>query len=94
MEAICVAQFKAKNGRIADLIEALKMLIPPTLNEPGCLQYELCYELPHNSEPEDMWDVCLIERWRTVDDFQRHCDASYIKCFFMSLQSIMLKNIM
>lgn len=82
MEIVCIAQFKAIKNKKSDLIGALEQLVSPTKNEPGCLQYELCSELEYNVPSDEMWDICLVEKWRSLEDFHLHCDSTYIKEFF------------
>ena len=40
-QVVCVAEFRALEGKTEELIEALHSLIDPTHKEPGCLRYEL-----------------------------------------------------
>ncbi|MEN3262973.1 putative quinol monooxygenase [Sodalis endosymbiont of Spalangia cameroni] len=78
----CVARFLAKKGFKDNLVRELVSLIPETTNEPGCLQYELTEEINYVGSDGSCWDVCLIERWRSREDFDTHCQKSYIKNFF------------
>ena len=78
-EIHCIARFLAKDGCKDILIKELKLLIPETISESGCLQYELTEEISYIDKP---WDVCLIERWVSLEDFDAHCNMSYIRHFF------------
>jgi quinol monooxygenase YgiN len=81
-EIYCTARFLAKDGCKQLLIKELKLLIPETISENGCLHYELTEEIVYTGSFGDSWDVCLIERWRSREDFDAHCNMSYIKHFF------------
>lgn len=81
-EIYCTARFLAKDGCKLSLINELKLLIPETISESGCVHYELTEEIAYIGAFGDVWDVCLIERWRSRDDFDAHCNMSYIKHFF------------
>ncbi|HEF0976280.1 TPA: antibiotic biosynthesis monooxygenase [Escherichia coli] len=79
---VCVARYKAKKERLNDLILALQELTPPTRQEAGCLQYDLCHEPEYKEAAGDIWDVCFIEKWKSILDFELHCNKPYIKSFF------------
>ncbi|MDL4916056.1 MAG: putative quinol monooxygenase [Enterobacterales bacterium endosymbiont of Blomia tropicalis] len=81
-EIYCTARFLAKNGFKDNLVNALASLIPETTNEAGCLQYELTEEITYSGSDGVCWDICLIERWYSREDFEAHCNKSYIKHFF------------
>lgn len=78
----CVARFLAKSGKVDELIESLKKLIPDTLSEDGCIGYELTQEIQYSGSHGEKWDVCLIEKWKSREDFDLHCASSYITQFF------------
>ena len=40
-QVVCVAEFRAKEGKTDELIAALHVLMKPTHAEPGCIRYEL-----------------------------------------------------
>ena len=75
-QVVCVAEFRALEGRTDDLIAALHSLIQPTLREPGRLRYEL------NQRVDDPRRVTFIEKWKDQDSFDKHCQMPYIKHFF------------
>lgn len=75
-KVVCVAEFFAKEGKAGELIEALHVLMKPTLAEPGCLRYEL------NQRADDPCGITFIEQWKDRKDFDEHCATPYITHFF------------
>ena len=75
-EIVCVAQFTAKQGKQDKLLEALHVLIAPTRKEAGYIRYEL------NQAIENPRAITFIEKWRSQEDFDFHCNTPYIKGFF------------
>lgn len=82
MEIYCTARFLAKDGCKDDLINALALLVPDTKKESGCIRYELMEEIIYEGNNNETWHLCLIEHWKTREDFDAHCKMSYIKNFF------------
>jgi quinol monooxygenase YgiN len=75
-EIVCVAQFKAKEGKEAELLLALHDLIPATRREEGNIRYEL------NQAIEDPRTITFIEKFASQEAFDYHCNTPYIKDFF------------
>jgi quinol monooxygenase YgiN len=75
-QIVCVAEFRAQEGKVEDLIESLHSLMDPTHKESGCLRYEL------NQRSDDPCFITFIEKWKDKDAFNRHCAMNYIKHFF------------
>jgi len=75
-EIVCVAQFKAKEGKEGELLEALHSLIPATRAEEGNIRYEL------NQAIEDSRTITFIEKFASKEAFDYHCNTPYIKGFF------------
>ncbi len=73
---VCVAEFKALEGKSDELVESLHALMNPTHKEPGCLRYEL------NQLADDPSVITFIEKWRDREAFDLHCATHYIKHFF------------
>ena len=78
----CVARFLAKCGKVDELVESLRKLIPDTLSEEGCISYVLTREIQYSGAHGEKWDVCLIEKWASKKDFDHHCARPYITHFF------------
>lgn len=75
-QLVCIAKFIAKDGEVEQLIENLHALIPYTLQEGGCIRYELnqCIENPNR--------ITFIEKWYNKETFDAHNGSSYIQEFF------------
>ncbi|RRW70208.1 antibiotic biosynthesis monooxygenase [Pantoea dispersa] len=78
----CVARFLARNGKLDELIQSLQKLIPDTLAESGCMGYDLTREIQYAGSHGEAWDICLIETWKSREDFDLHCASPYITHFF------------
>ena len=75
-EIVCVAQFKAKEGKDEELLESLHALIPATRAEEGNIRYEL------NQAIEDPRTITFVEKFASQEAFDYHCNTPYIKEFF------------
>lgn len=76
VEVVCVAEFRAKENRTDELIDALHVLIKPTHADPGCIRYEL------NQRDDDQRWITFIEKWRDRKSFDEHCAMPYITQYF------------
>jgi quinol monooxygenase YgiN len=75
-EIVCVAQFKAKEGKEEELLQELHSLIPATRAEAGNIRYEL------NQAIEDPRTITFVEKFASREAFDFHCSTPYIKGFF------------
>jgi len=75
-QVVCIAEFRAKDGKANDLIDALHSLMAPTHREQGCLRYEL------NQRNDDPRWITFIEKWKDRQVFDEHCATACIKRFF------------
>jgi quinol monooxygenase YgiN len=75
-QVVCVAEFRAQEGKTDALIEALHSLMKPTHSEPGCLRYEL------NQRVDDPRWVTFVEKWKDQQTFDKHCGMPYISDYF------------
>jgi len=69
---VCVADFRAKEGKTDQLIAALHALMEPTHKEPGCVRYEL------NQRVDDPRWITFIEKWKDKKVFDEHCAKPYL----------------
>jgi quinol monooxygenase YgiN len=76
VQVVCVAEFRAFEGKTDALIAALHSLIKATTAEPGCIRYEL------NQRVDDNRWITFIEKWKDQKAFDEHCAMPYIKHFF------------
>ena len=85
-ELVCVAQFKAKEGKENQLLKALHALIPATRSEKGNLRYEL------NQAIEDPRTITFVEKYASQEAFDFHCNTPYIKKFFDTVPSKLVET--
>jgi quinol monooxygenase YgiN len=76
VQVVCVAEFRALEGKTGALIAALHSLIKATTAEPGCIRYEL-----NQRVDDDRW-ITFVEKWKDQKAFDEHCAMTYIKHFF------------
>ncbi len=67
-----VAHLRAKEGRGAELGEALKGLIEPTRAEPGNISYELLASL------DDERDYTFVEEYQDGDALDAHMNTPHV----------------
>jgi quinol monooxygenase YgiN len=75
-QVVCVAEFRAFEGKTDDLITALHSLMESTHKESGCMRYEL------NQRLDDTRWITFIEKWKDREVFDQHCAMPYIKDYF------------
>jgi quinol monooxygenase YgiN len=75
-QVVCVAEFRALEGKTEELIAALHSVIEPTHRESGCLRYEL-----NQREDDPRW-ITFIEKWKNQNTFDEHCAMPYITHYF------------
>ncbi len=75
-QVVCVAEFRAREGKTEELIDALHVLMLPTHKEPGCIRYEL-----NQREDDPRW-VTFVEKWKDRKTFDEHCAMPYITNYF------------
>jgi quinol monooxygenase YgiN len=79
-QVVCVAEFRAKEGKTDELIAAMHPLMQPTHKESGCIRYEL------NQRVDDPRWITYIEKWEDKKTFDEHCAMPYITRFFNDVQ--------
>jgi len=75
MQVTVIATIKAKAGCEAAVEKELLALIPPTLTEEGCINYDL-----HRSS-DDPRIFLFYENWRSKRDLDLHLEKPYLKRF-------------
>lgn len=71
-----VAKLEVQREHINQVIEVFKKLVNETRKEFGCLQYDL------HQEVHDPATLIFFEKWRTMDDLNKHLKtAHFIACF-------------
>lgn len=80
VQVVCVAEWRALEGKTEELLDTLHSLLAPTHKEPGCIRYEL------NQRVDDPTWITFVEKWTDQKAFDEHCEMSYIKHFFEELR--------
>jgi quinol monooxygenase YgiN len=83
---VCLAEFRAFEGKSDELVAALHSLIKATTSEAGCLRYEL------NQSIEDPRNVTFVEKWTNQKAFDEHCQMPYIKHYFDVVRPPLVEN--
>jgi quinol monooxygenase YgiN len=86
VQVVCVAEFRALEGKTDALIAALHSLIKPTTAELGCIRYEL-----NQRVDDDRW-ITFIEKWKDQKTFDEHCAMPYIKHFFEDVRPPLVED--
>ena len=86
VRVVCVAEFRALEGKTDDLVAALHSLIEATTKEPGCERYEL------NQRVDDARRVTFVEKWKDQKAFDEHCQMPYIKHFFVDVRPQLVED--
>jgi quinol monooxygenase YgiN len=85
-QVVCVAEFRALEGKTDALIEALHVLVKPTHKELGCIRYEL-----NQREDDPRW-ITFIEKWKDQKTFDEHCAMSYITHYFNQVRPSLVES--
>jgi quinol monooxygenase YgiN len=85
-QVVCIAEFHAAEGKTDALIQALHVLIEPTLKEPGCIRYEL-----NQREDDPRW-ITFIEKWKDQKIFDQHCATPYITHYFNDVRPSLVES--
>ncbi|HTZ57444.1 MAG TPA: putative quinol monooxygenase [Acidobacteriaceae bacterium] len=86
VQVVCVAEFRALEGKTGALIEALHSLIASTTKEPGCIRYEL-----NQRVDDDRW-ITFVEKWKDQKAFDEHCKMPYITNFFDNVRPQLVED--
>lgn len=74
-EVICLSQMTAKEGKEDKLLKALQILVQQTLNEHGCIAYELWQDLKNPRS------IIVYERFQNQEALEEHIKMPYIQDF-------------
>ena len=86
VQVVCVAEFRAIEGKSEALIDALRVLMSPTHKEAGCIRYEL------NQREDDPCWITFIEKWKDQKSFDEHCAKSYITDYFENVRPSLVET--
>lgn len=68
-----VALFRAKPDKIQELREVLTAFVAPTVQEKGCVFYQLHQNL------KDPADFSFLEEWESEEDLAAHSQSAHIQ---------------
>jgi quinol monooxygenase YgiN len=85
-QVVCIAEFRAKEGKTEELLDALHRLMEPTHKEAGCIRYEL------NQRVDDPRWITFIEKWKDRKIFDEHCAMPYITDYFDNVRPGLVEN--
>jgi quinol monooxygenase YgiN len=80
-----VAVLKAKPGQESELRQALLTLIPPVLQEPGCIQYTLHESLDHPGH------FVFYEAWADQAAIDRHGQTTHFQAFVSKCDTLLCR---
>jgi quinol monooxygenase YgiN len=77
-----IATVRAKQGKEKALEQELVRLIPPTLEEEGCINYDLlrCLETPGK--------FVFYENWASAEELEQHLATDHVKAFLAAAGSL------
>ncbi|MFT5749895.1 MAG: quinol monooxygenase YgiN [Ancylomarina sp.] len=85
-QLVCIAKFMAIPGKVNELIKNLHALIPLTLQEGGCIRYELHQCI------DDENRITFIEKWHDEKTFKEHSSKPYLVEFFNEGKPLYVKE--
>ena len=78
----CIAEFKAKPGRVDELYNNLKALESDTHKEKGCVQYLVMKRVPNKFATGKSGGIIFNEIWMSEEDFNLHNESKHVQDFF------------
>ena len=70
-----IAHLRAIDGQIEETRAFLTGLIPPTREEPGCVEYWL------HQDDEDPAEFTFYENWTTREEWDKHMEMPHLQAF-------------
>ena len=78
----CIAQFKPRAGKEAELFKVLQGLEPNTIREDGCIQYRVTRRISSPFADGASFPIVFNEIWANMAAFEAHCQRQEIVDFF------------
>ena len=78
----CIAMFRAKPGKEAELFKVLQALEPNTMREDGCIQYIVTRHVKSSFAEGSSFPLVFNEIWANTQAFEAHCQRREIVDFF------------
>jgi len=79
-----VARAKAKPGREAELEQAMRAIVAPTHQEPGCVRYTVHRSLT------DPGVFLTVEHWTSKEAVDRHFAADYVQALLKKVPDLLI----
>jgi quinol monooxygenase YgiN len=80
-----LAQLEAKPGKEEELLKELKVLVEFTIQEHGCIFYNL------HQDMEDSCKFYFYERFKDMEAFEKHSGSPHIQEFGKKAESLLLR---
>lgn len=80
---VVIAVLKCKTEHIETVKKGLQGLVAPTLQEAGCLKYDLHQDL------EDPNTFIFVEEWESAEHLKQHGASDHIKAFGAASKGMM-----
>jgi quinol monooxygenase YgiN len=77
-----VVTFQARPGKEAELRKTLLGLVPLTLKEDGCINYDL------HADPKDPARFLFYENWTTKAHHNTHCETAHVQNLHMRMDEL------
>ncbi|WP_022941608.1 putative quinol monooxygenase [Psychromonas hadalis] len=78
----CIAMFKAKEGKEAQLFSVLQALEANSHREDGCIQYTVTRQIESSFAEGKSFPLVFNEIWKDKVAFEAHCQRKEIVDFF------------
>jgi quinol monooxygenase YgiN len=82
-QIVVLATAKERQGKEAELQQAMLDVAAPTRAQQGCLQFEL-YRSAH-----DPAAITAFERWSSLEDHERHLRGDHVKALIAKLGGLL-----
>lgn len=79
-----IAKIKTKAGRRVDFLTEFKKVVPPVLNEAGCVEYGPTRDARTNIAAQQLAGdevTVIIERWESLAALEAHLETDHMKEF-------------
>lgn len=89
-----IAVITAKPGKRQEILDVLRDVVPHVLAEPGCIEYSVTTDagVPgtmHSQTPFGPDRFATIEKWRSLEDLERHSELPFVAEYFEKVVDLM-----
>jgi len=81
---IVISEWLPKENCEQDIFEVFRDLARQTLlAESGCIQYNVSKQMAHHNTTEPRaFKFMLMQEFKSIEDFEKHCKAPYVVALF------------